>query len=183
MSLKVYRLPGPRGRLALDDGEGLWDLSAYLERSGRPTDLVELIDGAVAGETSRRSVSVDLRSNGTGEPTLQWVWPDGVRLAVGNVVRNAVVHGAPTNGGEARIDVTVDGTEVTVDDNGPGIPVDDRDRVLDRFEQGATTAGSGLGLAIARQVTKAHGGRIEISDSPLGGTRVRLRFSPPAPIA
>lgn len=42
--VRLYRLRGPRRRLALHDGSGLWDLSAYLERLGRPNDLVELIE-------------------------------------------------------------------------------------------------------------------------------------------
>ncbi|MEL7155399.1 MAG: sensor histidine kinase, partial [Actinomycetota bacterium] len=116
-----------------------------------------------------------------GDGTWAWVWPDGVDLAVGNVVRNAVVHALPPNGSPARIAVSVDGPTVTVDDNGGGIAPPDRARLMERFERRGASAGTGLGLAIARQVTLAHGGSIELGDSPLGGTRVRLRFAPPDP--
>lgn len=149
-----------------------------------PTDLVELIDAAVAAETRRSDTPVTI-TNSTPEPaatTPPWVWPDGVSLALANVVRNALLHGRPVDGSAARIEVQINGTDVVVDDNGPGIDADDRSRLLDRFEQGPGARGAGLGLAIARQVTKAHGGSIEIGDSPGGGTRVRLSFGPPAPV-
>ena len=68
---------------------------------------------------------------------------------------------------------------VTVDDNGPGVPPADRQRVLQRFERGGGS-GSGLGLAIAHQVATAHGGGVWITTSPLGGARVVLTLAPSA---
>jgi signal transduction histidine kinase len=68
---------------------------------------------------------------------------------------------------------------LTVDDDGPGIPPADRERVFDRFYRrnpGAET-GSGLGLAIARKLAEQHGAKLDLSDSPLGGLRVRLTFA------
>ena len=66
-----------------------------------------------------------------------------------------------------------------VDDDGPGIPPEDRDRVFDRWTRldtarDRTSGGSGLGLAIARDIATAHGGTVAITDSPSGGTRVRV---------
>ena len=62
-----------------------------------------------------------------------------------------------------------------VSDRGPGVPVDMRDRVFERFARGAGDAapsgGSGLGLAIVRAVTAAHGGDVEIRDAEGGGAR------------
>jgi signal transduction histidine kinase len=62
-----------------------------------------------------------------------------------------------------------------VSDRGPGVPVDMRDRVFERFARGAGDAapsgGSGLGLAIVRAVTAAHGGDVEILDAEGGGAR------------
>ncbi len=65
------------------------------------------------------------------------------------------------------------GYEVCVDDNGPGVPEDMRDRV---FEPYMTTkdAGTGLGLAIVKKVAIDHGGDIQMLASPLGGARLRL---------
>ena len=64
-----------------------------------------------------------------------------------------------------------------VADDGPGIPVADRERVFERFtrlDQSRTrgTGGYGLGLAIAAEVVRAHGGRIGVTDGPDGGAQV-----------
>jgi signal transduction histidine kinase len=94
---------------------------------------------------------------------------------VGNLVRNALLHGVPPQGGPTRVIVTVDGATVSVDDGGPGIPPDARERVVQRFERNTgAVGGSGLGLAIAREVAVAHGGDLTIGTSPLGGARIVL---------
>ncbi len=93
-----------------------------------------------------------------------------------NLIENAVRH---TPAG-SHILVAIEQRDETicliVDDSGPGIPVDERGRVFDRF-YGRTAggdAGSGLGLAIAKAVVERHEGRIELDRSPLGGLRVRV---------
>jgi len=60
---------------------------------------------------------------------------------------------------------------LTVDDDGPGIPCDQRERVFERFTKGPA-GGFGLGLAIVAEQAALHGGRAVIEDSTLGGTRV-----------
>jgi len=70
---------------------------------------------------------------------------------------------------------------VRVDDDGPGIPPSERERVFDRFQRSAAardrvSGGSGLGLPIARSIVEQHGGRIWIEDSPLGGARVAFEL-------
>ncbi len=110
------------------------------------------------------------------------VWPDGVRLAIDNVLRNALTHGRPGNDVPGHITVHVVASTppaVIVDDNGPGIDPDDALRLLAPFERGPTaTPGSGLGLAVADRVARAHDGRIEILPNPLGGTRVCITLGP-----
>ncbi len=69
---------------------------------------------------------------------------------------------------------------VTVDDDGPGIPVDQREDVFKPFfrlddARNVDEGGSGLGLAIARDIARSHGGEITLADSPLGGLRVTVR--------
>jgi len=66
--------------------------------------------------------------------------------------------------------------EITVDDNGRGLPAEEHTAVLGRFSRGSTAAsgGSGLGLALVAQQAALHGGRVELSDSPLGGLRATL---------
>ncbi len=63
--------------------------------------------------------------------------------------------------------------QVTVDDDGPGIPPDRRESVFRPFASGAA-GGTGLGLTIARDIVRAHGGEIVLEDSPLGGLRARI---------
>lgn len=74
---------------------------------------------------------------------------------------------------------------VMVEDSGPGIPVSERERVFDPFFRGgeARTShdGFGLGLPILRRVARAHGGEVQLSESPLGGARFELRLPEWAP--
>jgi two-component system sensor histidine kinase TctE len=67
---------------------------------------------------------------------------------------------------------------VTIDDNGPGIPEEQRARLFQRFERGqsATSGGSGLGLAIAREYAARYAGTIALDNRPEGGTRASLRL-------
>lgn len=69
---------------------------------------------------------------------------------------------------------------VAVRDHGPGIPIDERERVTDRFYRGkgASGEGSGLGLAIARELAETWGGSLSIEEPSDGGTRIVMRFRP-----
>jgi two-component system sensor histidine kinase KdpD len=66
---------------------------------------------------------------------------------------------------------------VTVDDEGPGLPATQRDRLFDKFQRGqdeGTVGGAGLGLAICRAIVRAHGGDIAAGDRPGGGARLQF---------
>ena len=110
-----------------------------------------------------------------------------------NLVQNAVDaasgrHGA--RGGRVRIrarsvdvealDHSVPGVEIVVEDNGPGVPLDDRLRIFEPYVTGKPD-GNGLGLAIVLRIIEDHDGRIEITDNPEGGATflVRLRQDGP----
>lgn len=138
-------------------------------------DLADVADAAVADE--RRRVPLATIEIGSTPPTTVIAWRDGVRLAIANIVRNALVHGLPADGATQHVVVSVVGSTVTVEDNGPGIPEADRQRVLERFERGGDQ-GSGLGLAIAQQVAIAHGGSVRIATSSLGGASVVMSLAP-----
>jgi signal transduction histidine kinase len=108
---------------------------------------------------------------------------DGDRLAqvLRSIVRNAIEHTA--DGGSIAVSATAGGERlrVTVDDDGPGIPPSERERVFDRFHRtdasrARRSGGSGLGLAIARAIVEAHGGRIWAADSPAGGARIAFEI-------
>jgi len=95
--------------------------------------------------------------------------------AIANLLDNAIKHaGGKAGGTTIRLSVHSRGTnsaEVTVSDDGPGIGVDDRDRVLSRFvrlEQSRNTPGSGLGLSLVNAVTRLHGGNLRLEDNEPG---------------
>ena len=140
-------------------------------------DVTDLLD-RVARENMRPGGSVEVVVEADDNLGTIWGWPGGLRLAVDNMVRNAVAHGPATRillSGR-RIDHSI---TITVDDNGRGLPVDEHNNVLGRFARGSTAAqgGSGLGLALVAQQAALHGGSIVLSDSPLGGLRATLTVS------
>ncbi|MFP4311839.1 MAG: ATP-binding protein [Nitriliruptoraceae bacterium] len=136
-------------------------------------DLAELADRVVVHASRRHpAATVELIAP---EQLPVIGWSDGLRVALDNLVDNALRHGQR----DVRVVVTLatdDGvTVLTVEDDGPGIDPADRARVLERFERGRTAApGSGLGLALVAQQARLHAGSVELGDSPLGGTRVRM---------
>ncbi|ORI26158.1 sensor histidine kinase KdpD [Rhodococcus sp. 1168] len=139
------------------------------------TDVVEICD--IAAQDAMRQypgLAVHIES----EPSVSMrALPTGVRLAMGNALTNAVRHG----GADAvTIAIERDGTRVTVivDDNGTGLPEEERSSVFERFYRGASAAkgGSGLGLALVEQQAELHGGHAYFTDSPLGGARLVLEL-------
>ncbi len=70
------------------------------------------------------------------------------------------------------------GPALHVDDDGPGVPEEERERVFEPFARvnGTTASGSGLGLALVAQQSRAHCATVEIERSPLGGARFTVRF-------
>jgi two-component system sensor histidine kinase PrrB len=103
--------------------------------------------------------------------------PAGLRLVIDNAIANAVKHGSAS---EIRLSVvsSVAGVEIAVDDNGAGVPEEERTAVFDRFARGSTASrsGSGLGLALVAQQAELHGGTALLDVSPLGGARLLLRL-------
>jgi len=105
--------------------------------------------------------------------------PEALRTLLRNLVDNAVRY-TPAGG---RVDVTVDSTageaRLTVSDDGPGIPPEERQRVFDRFYRRAGTApsGSGLGLAIVKAIADTHGATVSLAEGPAGkGLAVSVTF-------
>jgi signal transduction histidine kinase len=141
-----------------------------------PIDIAELLDRVVR-ENVRTDPGVQITIDADRTSTV-WGWPAGLRLAVDNLVRNAITHGKAT-----RIVLTAQQDELwltlTVDDNGCGLPAEEHRAVLGRFARGSTAApgGSGLGLALVAQQAALHGGSIQLSDGPLGGLRATLVIS------
>jgi len=99
--------------------------------------------------------------------------PFALRRAIGNLIDNATFYGV-----RARASVEADKNEarIVIDDDGPGIPPADLERVFDPFvrlesSRSRETGGAGLGLAIARSIFRAHGGDLRLENRPAGGLR------------
>jgi signal transduction histidine kinase len=104
-----------------------------------------------------------------------------IERALTNLVQNAIQHG----GRRGMIIVRVDRpATISVTDDGPGIPVSERERVFEPFfRPHGYGRGAGLGLNLVREITRLHGGHVAIHDGPSGGTCVELVFTPLAAAA
>lgn len=136
-------------------------------------DLVGSALAAVGRRVGKRPLVVNVPED------LPMIRADFVLLtqALVNVVDNALHH-AP---GDTPVTVTAarsgEGIEIAVEDQGPGIPEADRERVFEKFyrvRRGDRTSGTGLGLAICRGLVEAHGGRVRAESAPGGGARIVL---------
>lgn len=145
------------------------------ERARRDVDLDDLV--LAEGTRLRRTgLTVDTSAVGAGR-----VRGDELALAqvVRNLVDNAARHARTTVGLAVR--TGADGVELVVDDDGPGIPAGDRERVFERFvrldeARASDAGGSGLGLAIVKELVATHGGSVAVTDAPLGGARFAVRL-------
>ena len=154
------------GYLAFARGEGA--------ETPEATNLTELLDGVVA-QARRKGGAIDLHSEGELMVPLR---PDAFRRCVTNLLDNASRYAEHVT---IRAGTRGNAIEVTIDDDGPGIPEDSRDDVFKPFyrldgSRNPGTGGIGLGLTIARDVLRGHGGDIDLSTSPTGGLRARLRL-------
>ena len=143
-------------------------------------DLAEVVRQAVADTVPfalSRDAEIEFFAD---EPVVV----QGDRTALAVLARNLVDNAVRYSPRGSRVEVHVlhaDGVAtLRVDDAGPGIPVEERERVFDRFYRRAIEdeAGTGLGLAIVKSVATAHGARVSLQTSPLGGLRAGVRFAP-----
>jgi two-component system sensor histidine kinase PrrB len=144
-----------------------------------PVDITELLDRA-AHDAMRVYPNLDVSL--VPSPTCIIVGlPAGLRLAVDNAIANAVKHGGATRVQLSAVSSRA-GVEIAIDDNGSGVPEDERRVVFERFSRGSTAShsGSGLGLALVAQQAQLHGGTASLEDSPLGGARLLLRLPGPS---
>ena len=150
-----------------------------------PVDLVALAHAAADDarpEALRRAVALALDAPA---PAMVQGQPEALAVLLRNLLDNALRH--TPEGGQVRVQVVPAaqgaGPVLAVDDSGPGIAPEDRDRVLARFYRvpGTPGHGSGLGLAIVAAVAERHGARLHIDASAaLGGARIAVCFAPAA---
>ncbi len=152
------------GYLAFARGEGT--------EQAQETDIVALLRDIV-GNAQRSGQQIDFTSP---DEIVLPLRPQAIRRAIHNLLDNARRHAKHTS-----IDVQTALREggglyvlLQIDDDGPGIPENQREEMFRAFSSGAGS--TGLGLTIARDVVRAHGGDILLEDSPLGGLRASLRL-------
>jgi signal transduction histidine kinase len=160
--------------------------SGRLEVRRQPVDIVMAVcrhvEAQVAAGQSADRFSVRVE----GELPDLWADPDKIDQVLGNLLENAVRHGAgtvticiapsssPRQPGGA-------GTAVTVSDEGPGIPEESMSRVFTRFWRGSKRGGTGLGLYIVKGIVEAHGGTISVGRAPGSGAQFRFILPVGAP--
>ncbi|CAM5397544.1 sensor histidine kinase [Streptomyces narbonensis] len=152
--------------------------SGRLEVRRQPVDLAAAIGRHVqvhtTGGQSPDRFFVRIRPD---LPVL-WADPDKIDQILGNLLENAVRHGEGTVTIEVAPGTAGDdgeeGTEVTVSDEGPGIPEASMSRVFTRFWRGSKRGGTGLGLYIVKGIVEAHGGTITVGRGPRGGAEFRF---------
>ena len=138
------------------------------------TDLSALLHD-VAAQARRHDARIDLHTEGRLDVTIR---PNGFRRCITNLVENAMRYAEHIS---IRAGVRGDAIEIVIDDDGPGIPKDQRNEVFRPFYRLETsrnqgTGGVGLGLSIARDAIQGHGGEIRLDASPMGGLRVWIRL-------
>lgn len=154
------------GYLAFARGEGDEDPASV--------DLSEILEDVAAG--ARRD-NADIELSWQGDMAVE-LRPLAIKRCLTNLVANALRHGTHVKLVAVRGRTSV---EITVDDDGPGIPQERYEDVFRPFfrldeSRNADTGGVGLGLTIARDVARSHGGDVELAPSPLGGLRVIVRI-------
>ena len=163
-------------------------ITAEVERfSSLVSDLLELAKSDLPAERRPTDVGALARSlvvarglpaeavEVSGDQSAAAVDPRRVEQILTNLLDNAARHG----GGAVRLGVHVTDGDVflEVDDEGPGVPPEERELVFDRFARGRAASarggseGTGLGLALVRQHAAAHRGTVSITDRPGGGAR------------
>ncbi|CDZ28615.1 HAMP domain-containing histidine kinase [Neorhizobium galegae] len=186
LRLRVEHIPDERERekaaADIDDMIELLDDALLAGRAGVGALNEELLDLVPLLEAEVR----DRRAAG-GRVTLAALPPEtalviGDRLALrrvfANLIDNALKYG---DAAHLKLAIDVEWLQVTVDDEGTGIPADQRELLMEPFVRLETsrarkTGGAGLGLAVARNLVEAHGGSLEIDDAPAGGARLIVRL-------
>jgi signal transduction histidine kinase len=148
----------------------------------RPTELAPLIDDVVRTMRAQTEASGQALSEqiDPGLPRAD-VEPDRIRQILVNLITNA--HEYSPEGANIGVTARVAGAEleISVTDDGPGIPEDQLDHVFERFTRGDAgltqrVGGTGLGLAIAKSLVELHGGTIDAESTPGRGSIFRFRL-------
>ncbi len=132
----------------------------------------------IATEVAERTeIAAGIPITVDGDDSAAVVYPGMIRRAVQNLLDNAVKYGPP----DGPVRIKVDRHQITVIDDGFGIPPEDLAHVFDRFfrsPKARSRPGNGIGLAIVKQVADVHGGSVWAENDPTGGARVGFSVAP-----
>jgi len=185
LRLRVEHIPDDAERQRavadIDDMIRLLDdalLSTRAGAGGLSQEMVELA-ALIAAEVHDRRVQgaqVDLVTDERARDVVVLGDRLALRRVLANIIDNALAYGHAAHVRAALKDGLI---VVSIDDEGAGIPADQRQTVLEPFHRleksrNRATGGAGLGLAVVRSLVEAHGGTIEIAAAPSGGTRVNV---------
>ncbi len=148
-----------------------------VEPSLRPTDLGALIRNLV-GESD---LIAERRVNLEAQPVTIAVDPAKVERIVENLLANTARHTPGDTQVWVRVEPMGSGALIVVEDDGPGVPEDERERIFEPFLQGSSPAdhspGVGVGLTLVARFAELHGGRAWVQDRPGGGASFRVYLS------
>ncbi|MFP5218576.1 MAG: ATP-binding protein [Actinomycetes bacterium] len=148
-----------------------------LEVKKQVVDLEQAVRKAIAGRVAAGDGDDRFVLDAAAGLPETWADPDKLQQVVGNLLENAVRHGEGTVTVALRpadVDGVGPGAEITVGDEGPGIPQEKVASVFTRFWRGSKRGGTGLGLYIVKGLVEAHGGTVEVDRAPAGGALFRV---------
>jgi PAS domain S-box-containing protein len=157
--------------------------SGRLEVHRQLVDVPERARKIMAGRVAAGEAEDRFRIRVAGGLPETWLDPDKVDQILGNLIENAVRHGAGTVTVVVEPAAGGDAVAVSVQDEGEGIAPDLASRVFRQFWRGKRRGGTGLGLYIVKGLVEAHGGSITVGRAPGGGAEFRFTMPAGTPLA
>ena len=147
--------------------------SAAWEPKKEPCELGDILSAVLSKLPSKEKPRVSFAV----PDDLPFVLVDYQQMAraLGNILENALAYSGPDAPVRVAVSAEENDIRLSVEDSGPGVPAEDRERIFEKFYRGAASAkspsGTGLGLAIAREIVRFHGGKIWVEDAHPHGAR------------
>lgn len=175
--------PGPHTTRLLEDVRRLSTLaeqlldSERLKQTAMPRSDIDLVEVAQHVTSDLAPLAIAAGYEIAFESSVKQAPLSGdqgaLERALANLIHNAIEYG----GRRGKIVVSVTASSISVTDEGPGIPLNDRERVFEPFYRvNSGSRGAGLGLNLVREIVRLHDGMIDIQDGPNGGTHVTMFF-------
>jgi signal transduction histidine kinase len=148
------------------------------------SDVQEVIRRAIRTVQARpehRGIAITSRHEGAPDA---WFDPDKLQRVLHNLLLNACEAVSPESGRiEVRSQLTAQGLEIRVADNGPGIPLEIRHQTFQPFVTHGKEGGTGLGLAVVQKIVQEHGGEVRVETTGREGTVFRITLPSQAPVS